>query len=232
MGEAARRRLPGEVMSTVLEEVSKPEADLPEAPTIPSRPGEPAWEIARYFPRQGHWTEEAFLAIPNNLRLELNDGVLEFLPVPTFSHHDLLQYLFFKLHGHVTSHKLGLVYVNGVKIKLWDGQIREPDVVYLRPERITDRSKPSDGADLTMEVVSGSHEDRQRDLVVKKLIYAKSGIPEYWIIDPKTESISVLVLKGDAYEVHGEFKSGQVATSVLLPGFEVDVAACFAAAMV
>ena len=82
-----------------------------------------------------------------------------------------------------------------------------------------------------MEIVSGSADDRERDLVLKRADYSAVGIPEYWIVDPETESITVLVLRDgtDKYTEHGVFHPGQQATSILLPGFAVDVEICFAA---
>jgi Uma2 family endonuclease len=79
-----------------------------------------------------------------------------------------------------------------------------------------------EGAELAMEVVSD--DDRRRDLETKRFEYARAGISEYWIVDPLKEQITVLKLDGSAYVVHGEFKKGDRATSVLLPGFSVDVA--------
>jgi len=84
------------------------------------------------------------------------------------------------------------------------------------------------GADLVMEIVSPT--DRQRDLVTKRREYALAGIPEYWIVDGEQQSIIVLTLAGESYQVHGTFGPGQQAGSVLLPGFVVDVAEVFAAA--
>jgi Uma2 family endonuclease len=81
-----------------------------------------------------------------------------------------------------------------------------------------------------MEIVSSRPQDRDRDLVEKRTEYAAAGIPEYWIIDPERQTITVLTLDGSEYRTHGEFKPGDAATSVLLPGFTVEVAPCFAAA--
>jgi Uma2 family endonuclease len=71
--------------------------------------------------------------------------------------------------------------------------------------------------------------NRQRDLIEKRQAYAQAGVSEYWIVDPETETVTVLALDGAEYRVHGEFKSGDSATSVLLPGFAVEVSAVFAA---
>jgi Uma2 family endonuclease len=109
-------------------------------------------------------------------------------------------------------------------VRLWPKKYREPDVVFMvnkHAHRIGEEYW--EGADLVMEVVSASEEDRRRDLVRKRRDYARAGIPEYWIIDPQKERISVLRLQGKRYEVHGTFSKGQTASSILLPGFSVDV---------
>jgi Uma2 family endonuclease len=85
-------------------------------------------------------------------------------------------------------------------------------------------------ADLVVEVVSEGKEDRERDLVTKREVYAEAGIAEYWIVDPKRKRITILTLDRDTYVVHGEFAPGAQATSALLSGFALDVQAVFAAA--
>ncbi len=76
-----------------------------------------------------------------------------------------------------------------------------------------------------MEVVSP--DDPQRDTVTKRREYAQAGIPEYWIVDPREEQITVLTLDGQRYAVHGQFGMGETATSVLLDGFQVSVTEVF-----
>jgi hypothetical protein len=63
------------------------------------------------------------------------------------------------------------------------------------------------GADLVIEVVSP--DDPQRDLVTKRSEYAQAGIPEYWIVDPQTETITVLRLEDARYVEHGVFRPGR-----------------------
>ena len=67
----------------------------------------------------------------------------------------------------------------------------------------------------------------ERDLVEKRVDYAEGCVPEYWIVNPQTETITVLRLRGDAYEEAGTYRRGESASSELLAGFTVDVAAVF-----
>ena len=81
------------------------------------------------------------------------------------------------------------------------------------------------GADLALEVVS--EEKPERDLIDKRGDYAEGGVPEYWIVNPQTDTITVLRLHGDVYEEAGTYRRGESAASVFLAGFSVAVAAVF-----
>ncbi len=68
-----------------------------------------------------------------------------------------------------------------------------------------------------------SDDKPERDLIDKRSDYAEGRVPEYWIVHPLTETITVLHLRGDVYEEVGTFRRGQSAVSVLLPEFSVAV---------
>lgn len=191
--------------------------------------GEPTWEVALLFPRQGEWTEAAYLALDTNRLVELSDGCLEFLPMPLPFHQLIVEFLFTLLKAFVAAHASGQVFFAPLPVRLGSGKFREPDIIYLRPGRLSSPHAPPQGADLVMEIVSEGSENRKRDLETKRQEYAQAGIAEYWIIDPQEQRITVLTLDGPTYRVHGEFIPGQQATSVLLPGFTVAVAEVFAA---
>jgi Uma2 family endonuclease len=152
--------------------------------------------------------------------------------MPTIAHQLIVLYLHEILKAFVRCHASGLALVAPLPVHLWPGKYREPDVFYLRPDRLRSRPRYPDGADLAMEVVSDTDEDRDRDLVVKRQEYATAGIAEYWIVDPQERQITVFTLDGQTYRVHGVFAPGERATSVLLAGFEVDVEAAFDAGQV
>jgi len=193
--------------------------------------GEPTWDIARLFPLQGYWTEQEYLDLDTNQLVEFSDGFVEFLPMPKLSHQLIAHFLHRLLEAFVSARGLGTVVGAPYKVRLWEKKYREPDVIFVRSEHASWLGEDfSDGADLVMQVVSDAQSDRNRDLVKKREKYARAGIPEYWIIDRELEQITVLVLDGSAYAVHGVFRRGQQATSKLLPGFAVEVTAVLEAA--
>jgi len=192
---------------------------------------EPSWEIADLFPQQGVWTEADYirLADATNRLTELSNGRIELLPVPTEEHQFILLFLRDVLNAFVQVRRLGATLVAPLRVYLGPGRYREPDVMFLLEQNFHRRhSGYWEGADLVMEVVSES--DPDRDLITKRMEYAQAGIPEYWIVDPRDETIAVLTLDGESYREHGSFRRGEVAASVLLSGFEVEVAAAFDAA--
>jgi Uma2 family endonuclease len=189
---------------------------------------EPAWDIARLFPNQGHWSEADYLELDTNRLVEFIDGFIEVLPMPTDQHQAIVAFLFEALLLFVRPAKLGIVRFAALKVKLRDGQFREPDVLFIKTENNARRQNPFWlWADLVMEVVS--EDNRSHDLETKRFEYSRAGIPEYWIVDPMYKEITVLKLAGDHYDIAGVYRPGDRAASVLLNGFTVDVTSVFVA---
>jgi Uma2 family endonuclease len=76
-----------------------------------------------------------------------------------------------------------------------------------------------------VEIVSPDRPER--DTEENPVDYAEAGIPEYWIVNPLDQTITVLSLNGAAYATHSVFGRGDLATSALLEGFAVSVAQVF-----
>jgi Uma2 family endonuclease len=185
--------------------------------------GEPVWELAERFPRQGHWTERAFLALPEGYpRVELTDGRLDVLPIPTDKHQAILSYLLLVLVAYAKQHG-GWARPAGLRVRLGPERMREPDVCFLSADHgAFKQSEFWTFADLVVEVVSDSPRDRDRDYVDKRREYAEARIPEYWIVDPAEQRITVLALGEDgAYGEHGVYPRGDDVTSASLTGLVV-----------
>ncbi len=172
-------------------------------------------------PLQGLWTEEQYLRLTEqtNLLIEFTDGCIEVLPMPTSRHQTILLLLYERLKAAVPG---GKVLVAPLRLRLRPGKFRDPDIVLLQSAddpRYQDAFWP--GADLVVEVVSPDRPERDTEEKVRD--YAGAGIPEYWIVNPLDETVTVLTLAGEAYTPHGVFRRGQRARSKLLDGFGVVV---------
>jgi Uma2 family endonuclease len=173
------------------------------------------------LPLQGMWTEEQYLALTNqtNHLIELTDGVIEVLPMPTSSHQVILL-LLYDLFRAAIQQTGGRILVAPLRMQVRPGKYREPDILMLR-----DAADPRYqdafwlGADLVVEIVSPDRPER--DTQEKPRDYAEAGTPEYWIVNPLNTTITVLVLAGGSYSTHGVFRRGERATSRLFEGFSV-----------
>ena len=100
---------------------------------------------------------------------------------------------------------------------------RYPNLTIIREEHIQLLSKRNtillsmSPPLLVIEVVSPGEIQRERDYIAKKLQYQDCGIPEYWIVDPQTQTILVLELTGDTYREIGNFTNDDLVAS---PGFK------------
>ena len=204
------------------------ESEGPDAgPTAHVTPadGEPVWPLADLYPRQGDWTEHDFLKL-DLMRVELVDGRLEFLPVANRTHQKIVLFLVNLLTALLRPDDRGEVLFAPFKVRVVGGNFREPDIVVMLAANYGRCAEGHwDGADLAIEVVSP--DDPGRDYVVKREAYAAAGVREYWIVDPLSRLLTLLVLDGEAYRVAGTYGPGTRATSVLIPDFSVDAREVF-----
>jgi Uma2 family endonuclease len=210
------------------------------SPATRDNAAELTWELAQLAPNrgaglslppdQGHWSEEEYLSLDTNRLIEYSHGQLEVLPMPTFSHQRLVAFLYRSLMGFIEERGLGVVMFAPLRIQLWSGKYREPDLVFMATEH-ADRLGEQywRGADLVMEIVSP--DDPQRDTVTKRREYAQAGIPEYWIVNPIDDTVTVLVLGDGEYREHGVFRPGAHADSPSLPDVSISVRDTFEAAL-
>jgi Uma2 family endonuclease len=183
--------------------------------------------LEEVLPRQGEWSEEQYLVLTDhtNRLVEFTDGFLEVVCMPTDRHQAILEFLFLAFLGFIKP-RGGKVRFAPLRLRIRPGKFREPDLLLLLSASDPRRENRFwTGADLALEIVSP--ERPERDLVRKRSDCAEAHIPEYWIVNPHTETIAVLRLEGDAYAEAGSFRRGGSAASSLLAGFEVDVASLF-----
>jgi len=176
---------------------------------------------------QGLWSEAQYLKLSaqTNRLIEFTDGYVEVLPTPTKYHQAISRLLFLALLV-VVERIGGDLFYAPLRVQVRPGKFREPDLLL-----VLDKHDPRAqnefwlGADLVVEIVSP--DKPQRDTEEKPRDYAEAQIPEYWIVNPLDDTITVLTLQGDTYATPGVFRRGDAASSQLLAGFEVSVNAVF-----
>jgi Uma2 family endonuclease len=165
-------------------------------------------------------TYEDLQAIPEDgHRYELIFGEIVMSPSPNTRHQYVLGELFTRMKQHAHDRLLGRVYIAPLDVRLSPNNTVQPDLLFVRRDRLSIvRNDLVDGTpDLVVEALSPS--SRAQDLIKKAVLYGQYEIPEYWIVDPDSNSISVNVLRDGQYVPLSE--ADGVARSIAIPGFAV-----------
>jgi Uma2 family endonuclease len=111
-------------------------------------------------------------------------------------------------------HRLGTA-IHGVGVRFTPDNVLIPDICFVDVERrhVIGPRVVDAAPDLIVEALSP--ETRQRDLTVKRSLYARFGVREFWIVDPDAGSIVVLTLVGDRYQEVPNNADGTVRSPVL-----------------
>jgi Uma2 family endonuclease len=156
-------------------------------------------------------------------RYEVIDGGLYMTPPPSWTHQSASGVLHFYLMRHVRARRLGKVVAAPVGVILDEENGLQPDLVYISHERadiISERGV--EGApDLVVEILSPS--TRARDRGIKMRRYAAAGVPHYWILDPRRQTLEAYRLVERGYELTGTFGPGSTFRPELFPGLEIPI---------
>jgi Uma2 family endonuclease len=171
-------------------------------------------------------TADDLLALGDEVRAELIDGEIHVTPSSTPRHQDVLQRLLAALEGWVRPRGLGRAWVAPLDVFLPSGDGVQPDLLFVSAARLAIVPDWVRGApDLVVEVVSRSHPERDR--IVKRGVYARSGVPEHWIAEPDDRAVQVLRLAEGAYAPHGYVVVPADLTTPTFPGLRVPLEEVF-----
>ena len=179
-------------------------------------------------PPQGSWTYDDYAALPEDEhRYEIVNGVLVMAPAPSPDHQEIVLEIASYLRTHVKLAGLGRVFPAPIDVDLGPKNVFQPDVVVVLNAHL-DRvaAKKIVGApDLVVEVVSPG--SGVMDRIAKYAVYARAGIPEYWIVNPLRQTIEVSVLEDGEYHSPGVFQRQDLLPSRVVPGLPVRVGQFF-----
>jgi Uma2 family endonuclease len=168
-------------------------------------------------------TYDDYLLFPDDgRRHELIDGEHYVTPAPSLRHQEISKRLFRLLDGYLQVRPLGQVFYAPVDVVPTDVDVVEPDLLYVSNGRAEILRDPVRGApDLVIEIVSPS--SRRTDEVVKRKLYERIGVREYWIVDPELEVVKVYRREDDRFARAAESsrEEGHSLGTPLLPGLSV-----------
>ncbi len=158
----------------------------------------------------------------DNLRRELIDGELIVTAAPALRHQRVVARLVHHLYVHAQAHG-GEVFPAPTDVFFSDTNVVEPDVLFVAAEhrdRLEARFVRS-APDLVIEVSSPT--TRRLELVRKRELYERFGVPEYWFVDLDAERVEVYRLQGGRYPAPRLLARGEVLRSPALPEFGLAV---------
>jgi Uma2 family endonuclease len=179
-------------------------------------------------------TYQDLLRLPDDLmRHELIDGEHYMTPAPSRKHQRAAGNLHLILGIYLREHPLGRVYFAPLDVLFSDFDVVEPDLLYVsreREERQGTERYLAGAPDLVIEVLSPS--TRRVDEGAKFRLYERYGVPEYWVIDPITETVRVFRLENGQLQLRDEIARGEgtsvpALTTPLLPGLEIQLEEIF-----
>jgi Uma2 family endonuclease len=163
-------------------------------------------------------------------RHELIDGEHYVTPSPNNKHQRVSVDLTVMIGGWLETHPIGRIYHAPFDVVFSNFDVVEPDLLYMSASRMATILTPQHvrGApDLVIEIASPG--TRARDATIKRALYERAGVLEYWIIDPEIDVIRIYGQAGKVSlrPVELSRDNGDVLTTPLLPGLELPLARIF-----
>jgi Uma2 family endonuclease len=176
-------------------------------------------------------TYDDFVLFPDDgKRHELIDGEHYVTPSPNRKHQKVSGNLFLLIGAWLEQHPIGQIYYAPFDVIFSMFDVVEPDLLYMSNERaaqvLTDTNVKG-APELVIEI--GSKGTRRRDETIKRRLYERSGVSEYWVVDPEIDVIRVYLRGAKGFERPNELsaEAGETLTTPLLPGLSLPLSRIF-----
>jgi Uma2 family endonuclease len=175
-------------------------------------------------------TYEDYLHIPEDgRRHEIIDGEHFVNPAPNTKHQQILASLGTALYVFVRERKVGKVFFAPYDTVFSNIDVVQPDILFVSSARLDliNAANLKGAPDLAVEILS---ENRRYDEIIKKKLYERHGVLEYWIADPDLDSVKIYRRSGEGFAPAEilSVETGGTLTTPLLPGFSVPIEDVFA----
>jgi Uma2 family endonuclease len=179
---------------------------------------------------ESKWTYDDYLLFPEDgRRHEIIDGDHYATPSPNARHQRVSRKLLLALGNFLERHPLGEVYDAPFDVVLSETDVVQPDLLFVAAPRLSIiTEKNVQGApDLVVEIVSET--TRRTDEIIKRKLYERCSVREYWIVDPELETANVYRLSEEGFgrASHLSREAGDALASPLLPGLSIPLASLF-----
>lgn len=170
-------------------------------------------------------TYDDYCELPNDRnRYEVLEGDLNVTPAPNVKHQRVSSRLHLSLGHHVLANQLGEIYAAPIDVILSPTTVVQPDLVYIGNDHrsiITERAIEGPPT-LVIEILSPS--TSRTDRITKAQLYAKHGVPHYWLLDPDQKKIEAYELAGGEYKLVLEAQNAELFNPTLFSGLTIPLA--------
>src|SRR5262249_15309273 len=159
----------------------------------------------------------------DGLRHEIIGGAHFVTASPVRRHQRILLNLAYLIQTYLADHPVGELILGPFDVVLSDTDVVVPDAVYVSRARsplITEKNLPA-APDIAIEILSPS--TRSRDERLKRDLYERVGVKEYWLVDPMSDTVQVCRRTDAGFAEPPRYSPGSTFTTPFLPGFEVSV---------
>ena len=176
-------------------------------------------------------TYDDFVQFPDDgLRHELIDGEHHVTPSPNTKHQAISLQLTLLIGNWLERHAIGRLFYAPFDVVFSKYDVVEPDLLYLSNERASDALTPQHVHGVPELVVEiGSPGTRKRDETIKRGLYERSGVSEYWVVDPEIDTICVYRREAEVFSrvIELSAEANDVLTTPLLPSLEIPLSRMF-----
>jgi len=176
-------------------------------------------------------TYDDFVHFPDDgQRHELIDGEHYVTPSPNLAHQRILGNLHLLIGNWLEEHPIGKVFFAPLDVVFSHFDVVEPDLLYLSNERAAQVITPlhvRGVPELVVEIASKG--TRKRDATIKRGLYERMGVSEYWVVDPFIDVVHVYRREGDGFGAPRKRsrETSDVLTTTLLPGLDLPLSRIF-----
>ena len=178
-------------------------------------------------------TYDDFVLFPDDgLRHELIDGEHYVTPSPNLKHQQVSGNFHLLIATWLEAHPIGRIFYAPFDVVFSKFDVVEPDLLYMSNERaatILTAANVQGVPELVIEI--GSPGTRRRDETIKRRLYERMGVSEYWVVDPELDVVRVYRrgTSGFARAIEFVAEAGDILTTPLLPDLNLPLARIFRA---